>query len=118
MDHEHQSITTKLRDIEVSREALKEANERMQEVVDRREVAINAMIDYALAAYVAGESMESIMEAVDFALPEPGQQMPPAMAQLFGQPAEGPTRIQAFASWLGNVLAQRVMERHAEENPE
>ncbi len=118
MDHEHESITTKLRDIEVAREALKEANERLNEVGQRRGVAINAMIDYALAAYVAGESMESIMDAVEFALPEPGQQMPPAMAQLFGQPAEGPTRIQAFAQWLGNVLAQRVMERYAEVNLE
>jgi hypothetical protein len=110
-------ITTRLRNVELARESLFETNEELVKVRERREVAINAMIDYALAAYVAGDSIESIMDATEFQGVPGGNGMPPGLAQLFGV-QESPSRVQGFAQWLGNVFSERILERHEAENPE
>jgi hypothetical protein len=97
------------RRVAIAFDALKEAN-------DRREVAVNAVIDYALTAYVKGEPIDEIMEACGF--PENGRQyendeIPEGLAQLI--PAlRGKSRVQAFAQWLGQSLAERICERAGE----
>lgn len=108
-------ITTKLRNCELAREALTDANGIMKAAAERREVAVNAMIDYALHAYVSGEKLDDIMDAVEFKQGDTAAGMPAPLAALFGMSEGGGSRVEQFASWLGRGLSERIVERHEEE---
>jgi hypothetical protein len=90
--------------LRVAQEALEEANRR-------REVARQAVIDFALRAVVDGHDVEGIMDACGFRENENG----PAetIFSLFGLGGYG-TRRQRFAAWLGAELTQRLSEEPVE----
>ena len=113
-----EDLSTRLRTVEIAREALAEANERMKAERDKRETAINALIDYALAAYVGGDSIESIMDATDVIPKEGGMQQHPVLEALGLQamaPQENPPRTVQFAQWMGQCFAERIIERAQDE---
>jgi hypothetical protein len=85
--------------IAIAQEALEEANRR-------REVARNAVVDFALRAVVDGQDIEGIMDACGFKEVEGHVNV---LAQLFGTQIQG-TRRQRFAYWLGQELANRIAE--------
>jgi hypothetical protein len=86
----------------------------MAEINEKREVAVNALVDYALAAYVANEEIDDIMIACGFTAEAMHAQVGSVGNGFQAPPSEQIlTPLEAFASWLGRCLAERIMERAA-----
>lgn len=83
--------------VAIAQEALDEANRR-------REVAREAVVDFALRAIIDGEDVETIMDACGF---KESEQSPNNIFSTFGLNIAG-TRRQRFAAWIGQELCNRL----------
>lgn len=84
--------------VQIAQSALEAANHR-------RQVALDAVTEYALRAVMDGGDVEQIAEACGFA--EHGQSVG-GFAALFGFDGGGPRRAR-FGQWLGQALCERIM---------
>lgn len=84
--------------VQAAHDALLHANRQ-------REVAVEAVVDFALRAVLAGEDLTPIMEACGFV--EQAGEEPTGLAALLGL-APGSPRHR-FAQWLATALVQRIL---------
>lgn len=87
--------------LRVAQEALEEANRR-------REVAREAVVDFALRAVVEGQDVEQVMDACGFRDVNAGGASENPLMAMFGLGFHG-SRRQRFAQWIGQELCNRII---------